>query len=99
MADEEVFMDIPLVEKMSKTFIKFGEILEAVDKALKAASVALKVSAMFSLGATQAAVAYVDRIEPKVKKAKEEMYTLAGDIDGAIRAYRDGDHQGSQRFV
>ncbi len=98
MADE-VFMDIPRVEQMSKTFETFGSILEGVAKALLAISIAMKAAAWVSFGATAAAAAYADRIRPNVDKAAKKMHELSGDITGAIKAYRDGDLSGSKRFV
>lgn len=98
MADE-VFMDIPRVEQMSKTFETFGSILEGVAKALLAISIAMKAAAWVSFGATAAAAAYADRIRPNVDKAAKKMHELSGDITSAIKAYRDGDLSGSKRFV
>lgn len=98
MADE-VFMDIPRVEQMSKTFDTFGSILEGVSKALLAISIAMKATAWVSFGATAAAAAYADRIRPNVDKAAQKMHDLSADITGAIKAYRDGDLSGSKRFV
>lgn len=98
MADE-VFMDIPRVEQMSKSFQTFGSVLEGVAKALLAISIMLKATAWLSLGATAAAAAFVDRIRPNVDKLAQKMHELSGDITSAIRAYRDGDLSGSKRFV
>ncbi len=98
MADE-VFMDIPRVEQMSKSFKTFGDVLEGVGKALLAISIALKATAWLSLGATAAASAFVDRIRPNVDKAAQKMHELSGDITSAIKAYRDGDLSGSKRFI
>ena len=96
---QEVFMDIPQVEKMAKSFDTFGEALEAVSKVLQGISMTLKVVAFVSLGSTAAASAFLDRIQPRVKAAAQKMQELSGDVDGAIRAYRDGDLSGSQRFA
>lgn len=96
---QEVFMDIPQVEKMAKSFDTFGEVLEAVSKVLQGISMTLKVVAFVSLGATAAASVFLDRIQPRVKAARQKMQELSGDVDGAIRAYRDGDLSGSQRFA
>src|ERR1043165_8233229 len=98
MADE-VFMDIPRVEQMSKSFQTFGSVLKGVGKALLAISIALKATAWLSLGATAAAAAFVDRIRPNVDKAGQKMHELSGDINSAIKAYRDGDLSGSKRFI
>jgi len=96
---EEVFMDIPRVEQMSKSFDTFGDILQGVAKALLAISIAMKAAAWISFGATAAAAAYADRIRPNVEKAANKMHELSGDITGAIKAYRDGDLSGAKRFV
>ncbi len=95
---EEVYMDIPAVEKMSNDFKVFGEILTGVATALEAISLVLKATAWLSLGSTAAVAAFVDRIKPNVKRAADKMEELSGDIQSAIRAYRDGDYSGSRRF-
>lgn len=96
---EEVYMDIPAVEQMGQAFQSFGDVLEAVSKTLQAISMVLKATAFVSLGATAGAAAFIDRIQPRLKAAGEKMVELSGDLDGAIRSYRDGDNQGSQRFA
>ncbi len=55
MATDEVFMDIPQVESMAKSFNTFGDVLDAADTAMKALSTTLKVTAWLSFGATEAA--------------------------------------------
>jgi hypothetical protein len=97
MADE-VFMDIPAVEKMGNDFKTFSDVLTAVAMTLEALSLVLKATAWLSLGATAAAAAFIDRIKPNVKRAADKMEELSGDIQSAIRAYRDGDYSGSRRF-
>ena len=96
---EEVYMDIPQVEKMSKDFQTFGDVLEAVDKTMEALSTTLKVTAWFSFGATAAIATHIDRIRPNIKKAADKMKELSNDLMSAIRAYRDGDLSGSKHFV
>lgn len=95
---EEVFMDIPAVEKMGNDFKTFGEVLTGVAMALEAISIVLKATAWLSLGATAAVASFIDRIKPNVKRAADKMEELSGDIQSAIRAYRDGDYSGSRRF-
>jgi hypothetical protein len=99
MATDEVYMDIPQVEIMAKNFNSFGEILDAAAKAMSALSSTLKATAWLSLGATAAAAAYLDRIEPNVRKASAKMKELSQDVVSAIRSYRDGDNTGSRRFI
>jgi hypothetical protein len=99
MATDEVFMDIPQVESMAKSFNAFGDVLDSVSKAMNALSISLKAAAWFSFGATAAAAAYIDRIEPNVKKAAAKMKELSSDVISAIASYRDGDNSGSRRFI
>lgn len=99
MSTEEVYMDIPQVESMSKSFNAFGDVLNAAATALEVISMGLKSSAWMSLGATYAAAMYLDRIQPNVKKAGEEMKIISGDITSAINSYRSGDNTGSRRFI
>lgn len=96
---QEVYMDIPRVEQMAKSFKTFGVVLNGVAKALLAISIALKAAAWISFGATAAAAVWADRIRPNVEKAAAKMEELSGDITSAIKAYRDGDMSGSKRFV
>lgn len=96
---QEVYMDIPQVEKISKSFGTFGEILDAVGKTLEAISAVLKATAWLSLGSTAALAAFIDRILPNIKRVAAKMKELSGDITSAIKAYRDGDLSGSRRFV
>jgi type II secretory pathway component PulF len=96
---QEVYMDIPQVEKISKSFETFGEILDAVAKTLEAVSAVLKATAWLSLGSTAAVAAFIDRILPNIKRVAAKMKELSSDVTGAIKAYRDGDLSGSRRFV
>lgn len=95
----EVFMDIPKVEAMSKRFKQFGDILEAIAKVLKTTITILKATALFGAIGNFALAAYLERIEPKVRRMATKMDDLSNDITGAIKAYRDGDMSGSQRFA
>jgi len=98
MATDEVFMDIPQVQNMAKSFKTFGDVLDGIAKAMEAISAALKASAWLSLGASYAAAMYIDKIQPNVKKAAAKMRELSSDLESAIRSYRDGDNTGSRRF-
>jgi hypothetical protein len=96
---QEVFMDIPKMEEVSKSFGTFGDVLDAVAKTLEAVSMVMKATAWLSFGATAAMAAFIDRILPNIRRAAAKMNELSGDIVGAIKAYRDGDFSGSQRFA
>jgi len=96
---EEVFMDIPQVERMAKAFNTFGETLDAVSRVLQGIVMTLRVSAFLTLGGGAAAAVWLDRIQKNMKRMADKMRELSGDVNDAIRAYRDGDLSGSRRFV
>lgn len=98
MATDEVFMDIPQVQNMAKSFKGFGEVLDGVAKAIEVIAASLHATAWISLGATEAAARYMDRIKPNVVKAANKMRELSDDLNSAISSYRDGDQSGSRRF-
>jgi hypothetical protein len=94
----EVFMNIPEVQKLSANFMTFHQVLDSVNKTLEALSIALKITAWFSFGATAAAAAFIDKIKPNVKKLSAKMEELSGDIKSAVKHYQTGDTDGSRRF-
>ena len=95
---QEVYMDVPQVQKMSDSFGKFGQTLKAVAKGLQAAIFILKATAMFGMLGNFATAAYLERIQPRIEKLSEEMLELQGDVKGAIVHYTTGDVSGSARF-
>jgi hypothetical protein len=95
---EEVFMDIPEVEKVSSSFGTFADILQGIGVALKALSITLHATAWLSLGASEAQAQFIDRILPNIENAQKKMEELSGDISSAIQMYQTGDTDGSRRF-
>jgi hypothetical protein len=95
---EEVYMDIPSVQKMAESFGNFGEILQGVAKALEAAIMVLKLSAFVGLVGGFAVERYLSMVKPRVEKMASKMVELQGDLKGAITNYQNGDETGSARF-
>lgn len=95
---QEVYMDVPQVQKMADNFGKFGQILKQVSKGLQTAIYLLKASAFVGLIGNYAVAMYLERIKPRVDKLAEEMLELQGDVKGAIVHYTTGDLTGSSRF-
>jgi|SRR5665648_35921 len=95
---EEVFMDIPQVQKMAESFGNFGEILQGVAKALEAAIMVLKMSAFVGLVGGFAVERYLSMVKPRVENMAKKMLELQGDLKGAISHYQTGDETGSARF-
>lgn len=97
MADE-VYMDIPQVQKMAESFGNFGEILEGVAKALEVAIMVLKTTAFVGLVGGFAVERYLSMVKPRVERMAKKMHELKGDLTGAINHYQTGDESGSRRF-
>ncbi|MDZ4159083.1 MAG: hypothetical protein U1B80_04755 [Anaerolineaceae bacterium] len=95
---EEVFMDIPAVQKMADSFNTFSDVLKGVSKALEAALMILRATAFVGLIGGAVVERWISLIKPNVDKMAAKMAELNSDVVGAIRSYRDGDNSGSSRF-
>lgn len=95
---EEVFMDIPQVQKVAESFGNFGEILQGVAKALEAAIMVLKMTAFVGLVGGFAVERYLSMVKPRVENMAKKMAELQSDLTGAINHYQTGDESGSRRF-
>jgi hypothetical protein len=96
---EEVYMDIPQVQQMSKSFQTFGDVLDGVAKAIGIIAAMLHATWWLSLGASEAVARYLDNIKPNVEKAAAKMHELSTDVADAVKAYAEGDRTGSTRFA
>lgn len=95
---QEVYMDIPQVQKMAESFKNFGDTLRDVAKKLEAAITVLKLSAFVGLVGGYAVQHFLQIVKPRVEKLAQKMDELSGDLTGAINHYRDGDESGSSHF-
>jgi len=95
---EEVYMDIPQVQKMAESFGNFGEILQGVAKALEVAIMVLRTTAFVGLVGGFAVERYLSMVKPRVETLAKKMAELERDLKGAINHYQTGDESGSRRF-
>ncbi len=95
---QEVYMDVPRVQKMADNFGKFGQTLKQIAKGLETAIIVLKATAFVGMIGNLAVASYLERIKPRVEKLSEEMLELQQDVKGAIMHYTTGDITGSGRF-
>ena len=95
---EEVYMDIPQVQKMAESFGNFGEILQGVSKVLEMTIMVLRTTAFVGLVGGLAVERYLSIIKPRVDNRGKKMIELRGDLQGAINHYQTGDESGSRRF-
>ncbi len=97
-ADSSVYMDIGYVTEMVQTFKRLGSVLRDIATALNIAKTALRMTAFLG-GVGAAAAQVVENFQKAVEQMSQKMIELSGDVDGALRAFRDGDVTGSQRFT
>jgi len=95
---DEIYMEIPAVQQMAKTFEQLGEILEAVSKVLDGLSMTLKVTAFMGLVGGLAVAFFIDRINPQLKDLAEKCQELSEDVEASVTAYENGDATGATRF-
>lgn len=95
---EEVFMDVPQVQKMAQNFDQFGEVLEAVSKVLEVTITVLRVTAFVGMVGGIAVERWLSQVKPRVDQMAKKMHELKQDLDGAVNHYQTGDESGSARF-
>ena len=95
---DEIYMEVPAVRQMAKTFGQLGEILQAVSKVLEGLSMTLKVTAFMGLVGGLAVAFFIDRINPQLKDLAEKCQELNEDLDASVDAYERGDAVGATRF-
>lgn len=96
---EEVFMNIPEVEKIQQAFGTMGDTLQQINQILNIAITLLKATAFFGLVGNFAAILFAEKIQKVVQQLQQLAQTFGEGVKGAIVSYRDGDSSGSQLFV
>lgn len=97
MADE-VYMDIPAVREMSKSFDTISDVLNAVAKALEMLANVLKATAFIGLVGGFAVLMVIEQVKPYIEEMAEKCAELAKDLTASIDAYERGDLMGATRF-
>jgi hypothetical protein len=95
---EEVYMDVPQVQKMAESFGNFGEVLQAVSKVLEVTITVLRITAFVGLVGGIAVERWLSQVKPRVDQMAKKMHELKSDLQGAINHYQTGDESGSARF-
>ena len=97
MADE-VYMDIPAVRNMAKTFGSIGEVLDAVNKVLEGLLMILRVTAFIGLVGGFALMNFIEMVKPHIEEMAEKCQELMGDLNQSVDSYERGDALGATRF-
>jgi hypothetical protein len=97
MADE-VYMSIPDVRNISKTFGTIGDVLDAVNKVLEGLLMILKATAFIGLVGGYAVIQFIEMIKPHIEEMAEKCKELMDDLAKSVDAYERGDALGATRF-
>lgn len=97
-SSQGVYMDVPAVRGMAKSFGTIGEVLQAVNKAMQTLSNVLKATAFIGLVGGYAVAQYIDSIRPQIEDIAEKCEELDKDLAASADAYERGDELGSTRF-
>jgi hypothetical protein len=95
---DEVYMDIPAVRGISKTFGDISSTLKQVANTLEALSNILKGTAFIGLVGGWALAAIIDRVKPYIENISQKSGELSKDLTASVNAFERGDAQGATRF-
>ena len=97
MADE-VYMDIPAVRNMAKSFGNIGEVLDAVNQVLEGLLMILRTTAFIGLVGGFALMSFIEMVKPHIEEMAEKCKELMDDLSKSVDAYERGDALGATRF-
>lgn len=98
MANQEVYMDVPKVMEMGKTFETIGETLEKISNTLEALMTVLKATAFIGFFGNALVARYIEQLKPPIDKLAKQCTEIGGDLAASARAYENGDTVGGTRF-
>jgi len=97
-SSQGVYMDVPAVRNMAKTFGTIGDVLQTVNKTMQTLSNILKATAFIGLVGGYAVAQFIDSIRPQIEDMAEKCEELNKDLMASADAYERGDELGSTRF-
>ena len=95
---DEVYMDIPVVQDISKTFQQVSDVLRGVVTALDAIVQMLQTAAMMGLIGAAVVARFIDIIKRQLDDLADKTEEISGDVAAAVEGYQRGDATGATRF-
>jgi hypothetical protein len=95
---DEVYMDVPEVRKMAKTFDGISDLLKTISKVLEALLNTLKATAFIGAVGGYAVIHFIELVKPYIDEMAEKCAELCKDLNASIDAYQRGDALGATRF-
>lgn len=97
-SNAQIFMNVPAVRNMAKSFGNIGNVLTNVSKVLEALSTILKTTAFIGLVGGAVVAQYIDQIRPQIKQMGDKCVELQKDLNAAVVNYENNDQRGASRF-
>ena len=98
MTTGEVYINVPAVRGMAKSFGTIHDVLNTVSKVMEALSTTLKATAFIGLVGGYAIAHFIDQIKPHIDDMAKKCQELNTDLSSSVDAYERGDTQGATRF-
>lgn len=95
---DQVYMDIPAVRNMAKSFGEVSQVLSRINKALEAMVNILKSTAFVGAVGGTAVIQFIESIRPYIQQMGQKCGELQKDVSASVEAYSRGDQAGATRF-
>ncbi|HZT07046.1 MAG TPA: DUF6507 family protein [Chloroflexota bacterium] len=96
--ENEVYMNIPEVQQIAKTFAQISETLKAVSTALGVLINILKSTAFIGMVGGLAEAQFLEVIKKQIDQMAAKCDEMSKDVQAAVEAYERGDAQGATKF-
>jgi len=96
---DEISMDVPAVQDLSRKFNNFSNLLNAINKMLETLATILKTTAFIGLVGGAAVLQFIETIKPQIKEMAEFCAELSRDLKTTVDAFQNGDMKGANLFT
>jgi uncharacterized protein YukE len=96
--EQEVYMNIPEVQGISKTFAQISQTLTGVSKALEMLINVLKGTAFIGMVGGLAEAHFLEIMKKQIDQMAQKTEEISKDVAAAVEAYQRGDAQGATKF-
>ena len=98
MSQNEVYMNIPEVQGIAKTFATISEVLNGVVVALDVLINILRATAFVGMVGGLAQAHFMEIMKRQLDQMADKCEEISKDVSAAVEAYQRGDQQGATKF-
>ena len=96
--ENEVYMDVPAVQDIAKTFQQITEVLKGVITALDVLINVLNTTAFMGAVGGAAVAHFMEVIKKQLEQVSQQTEEISNDVSQAAEAYQRGDATGATKF-